>query len=197
MLSFKPTFSLSSFTFIKRLFSSSLLSAIRVVSSEYLRLPNLHLELRGKAVGCARVTAGAERPHLGVCPGPNIPLQGRRGSRGCIPGSPGESGLVSRGSQGLLSPLVESGWGRTQGHKQPGFWPQTKSPSPYSSSLTLPSSACAPHLLAHAPIPGFLSDMFSLLPGSPPHAKAFSESTHPTLPQPTQPPPLRPAVQGG
>ena len=38
MLSFKPTFSLSSFTFIKRLFSFSLLSAIRVVSSAYLRL---------------------------------------------------------------------------------------------------------------------------------------------------------------
>ena len=38
MLSFKPDFSLSSFTFIKRLFSSSLLSAIRVVSSVYLRL---------------------------------------------------------------------------------------------------------------------------------------------------------------
>ena len=37
MLSFKPTFSLSSFTFIKRLFSSSL-SDIRVVSSAYLRL---------------------------------------------------------------------------------------------------------------------------------------------------------------
>ena len=37
MLSFKPTFSLSSFTF-KRLFSSSSLSAIRVVSSAYLRL---------------------------------------------------------------------------------------------------------------------------------------------------------------
>ena len=34
----KPTFSLSSFTFIKRLFSSSSLSAIRVVSSAYLRL---------------------------------------------------------------------------------------------------------------------------------------------------------------
>ena len=32
MLSFKPTFSLSSFTFIKRFFSSSSLSAIRVVS---------------------------------------------------------------------------------------------------------------------------------------------------------------------
>ena len=33
MLSFKPTFSLSTFTFIKRLLSSSSISAIRVVSS--------------------------------------------------------------------------------------------------------------------------------------------------------------------
>ena len=38
MLSFKPAFSLSSFTFIKKLFSSSSLSAIRVVSSAYLSL---------------------------------------------------------------------------------------------------------------------------------------------------------------
>src|SRR5574337_111490 len=38
MLSFKPTFSLSSCTFIKRLFNSSSLSAIKVVSSAYLRL---------------------------------------------------------------------------------------------------------------------------------------------------------------
>ena len=38
LMSFKPTFSLSSFTFIKRLFSSSSLSAIRVVSSAYLKL---------------------------------------------------------------------------------------------------------------------------------------------------------------
>ena len=38
MLSFKPTFPLSSFTFIKRLFSSSLLSAISVGSSSYLKL---------------------------------------------------------------------------------------------------------------------------------------------------------------
>jgi len=37
MLSFKSTFPLFSFTFIKRLFSSSSLSAIRVVSSAYLR----------------------------------------------------------------------------------------------------------------------------------------------------------------
>ena len=38
MLSFKPAFSLSSFTLIKRLFSSSLLFAFRVVSFVYLRL---------------------------------------------------------------------------------------------------------------------------------------------------------------
>ena len=37
MLSFKPDFSLSSFTFIKRLFNSSL-SAIKLVSLAYLRL---------------------------------------------------------------------------------------------------------------------------------------------------------------
>ena len=37
MLNFKPTFSLFSFTFIKRLFSS-LLSSIKVVSFAYLRL---------------------------------------------------------------------------------------------------------------------------------------------------------------
>ena len=45
MLSFKPTFSVSSFTFIKRLFSSSSLSAIRVVSSAYLRLLIFLLEV--------------------------------------------------------------------------------------------------------------------------------------------------------
>ena len=44
-LSLKPTFSLSSLTFIKRLFSSSSLSAIRVVSSAYLRLLILLTEI--------------------------------------------------------------------------------------------------------------------------------------------------------
>ena len=38
MSSFKPAISLSSFTFIKRLLSSFSLSAIRVISSAYLRL---------------------------------------------------------------------------------------------------------------------------------------------------------------
>ena len=38
MLNFKPAFSVSSFTFIKKLFSSSSLSALRMVSSMYLRL---------------------------------------------------------------------------------------------------------------------------------------------------------------
>ena len=30
------------------------------------------------------------RPHLGLCPEGNVPLQGRQGSRGCIPDAPGE-----------------------------------------------------------------------------------------------------------
>ena len=38
LLSFKPTFSLSSFTFNKKLFSSYSLSAIRLMSTAYLRL---------------------------------------------------------------------------------------------------------------------------------------------------------------
>ena len=38
MLSFQPAFSLSSFSYIKRLLSFSLLSVIRVASSAYLRL---------------------------------------------------------------------------------------------------------------------------------------------------------------
>ena len=50
MLSFKQTFSLSSFSFIKRLFCS-LLSAIRVVSSAYLRL--LMFLLANLISGCA------------------------------------------------------------------------------------------------------------------------------------------------
>ena len=44
-LNFKPAFSFSSFTLIKRLFSFSLLSAIRVVSSAYLRLLIFLLEI--------------------------------------------------------------------------------------------------------------------------------------------------------
>ena len=45
MLSFKPAFSRFSFTFIKRLFSSSSLSVIRVVSSAYLKLLIFLLEI--------------------------------------------------------------------------------------------------------------------------------------------------------
>ena len=59
MLSFKPTFSLSSFTFIKRLFSSSLLSAIRLVSPAYLRLLIFLPEILIPA--CAGINPPAQR----------------------------------------------------------------------------------------------------------------------------------------
>ena len=66
---------------------------------------NLLFELRGRAGDCSRVTAGQKTPHLALCSAPNGPLQGRQVSRGCITDSPGELGLVSRGSKGLRCPL--------------------------------------------------------------------------------------------
>src|SRR5574340_997472 len=58
MLSFKPTFSLSSFTFIKRLFSSSSLSAVRVVSPAYLGLFNLYAVYIMRNSGLEEAQAG-------------------------------------------------------------------------------------------------------------------------------------------
>ena len=48
---------------------------------------------------------GPCKKDLGLCPGPNVPLQGPQGSQACIPDSPRESGLVSKGSKGLCSPF--------------------------------------------------------------------------------------------
>ena len=56
MLGFKPAFSFFSFTFIKRLFSSSLLSAIRVVSSAYMRLLTFVLEILIPACASSSLT---------------------------------------------------------------------------------------------------------------------------------------------
>ena len=51
MLSAKPAFSLSSLPFIKKLFSSSLHSSIKVVSSAYLKLLIFLLEILIPACG--------------------------------------------------------------------------------------------------------------------------------------------------
>ena len=56
MSSFKPTFSLSTFTFIKKLFSSSSLSVLRVVSSAYLRLLIFLLAILILACASSRLT---------------------------------------------------------------------------------------------------------------------------------------------
>ena len=53
---FKVTLSRSSFTFIKRLFSSSLLSAIRVMSPAYLRLVIFLLAILISACHSSRLT---------------------------------------------------------------------------------------------------------------------------------------------
>ena len=74
---------------------------------------NLPFELRGRDGCCSRVTVGQNRPHLGFCPGHNVPLQGQQGSRGCIPDSPEvrprlegkQSALLSSRDRYLLEPI--------------------------------------------------------------------------------------------
>ena len=62
MLSFKPGFSLSSFTLIKGLFSFSLLSTIKAVSSAYLKLCNLSqiIQLISNRAELSTKTPGSE-----------------------------------------------------------------------------------------------------------------------------------------
>ena len=66
---------------------------------------SIPFELQVRTGDCSPVTAGQNRPHLRLCPGPSVPLLGRQGSQGCILDSPGESGLVLRGKKGLRSPV--------------------------------------------------------------------------------------------
>ena len=77
------------------------------------------LRVARESWGSARVTTGPKRPHQGVCPGTNIPLQGRQGSRGCIPGSPGSqaSSCVEDGTQ-LASRVVHG----VTGHVSSCVW---------------------------------------------------------------------------
>ena len=65
MLSFKLAFSLSSFTFIKRLFSSSLLSAIRVVSYLPLLL-KMRSDLTYKVLVTISIHSGTILTPLGI-----------------------------------------------------------------------------------------------------------------------------------
>ena len=51
----------------------------------------------------------ANRPHLGLCPEANVPLQGRQGSRGCIPDAPGRQAFISSGRRTLLCSRVATG----------------------------------------------------------------------------------------
>ena len=62
----------------------------------------------------------AKRPHLGLCPGTNVPLQGPQGYRGPIPVELRASGLVSRRSKGLRSPLET----RPDSPGKPGMQPR-------------------------------------------------------------------------
>ena len=54
--------------------------------------PIFHSSCEGK-LGMLSSDCRANRPHLGLCPEAELPLQGRQGSRGCIPDAPGETGI--------------------------------------------------------------------------------------------------------
>ena len=66
--------------------------------------PVFHSSCEGE-LGIALESLQEKRPHLGLCPGPNVPLQGSQGSQVCITDTPRESGLMSKGSKGLRSPF--------------------------------------------------------------------------------------------
>ena len=75
MLNFKPTFSFSSFTFIKRLFSCSSLSAIRVVSLPYQesrgvvqRPERERADVAGSSLGLKTLEPGVVRAGREQCP---------------------------------------------------------------------------------------------------------------------------------
>ena len=74
---------------------------------------SLPFELRGRVGDCSRVTAGKKRPHLGLCPGPNVSLQGRQGSPVRISDSPEESGLASRHRTGEV--ILQKSLGENRG----------------------------------------------------------------------------------
>ena len=62
----------------------------------------------------------ANRPHLGLGPEANAPLQGRHGSRGCIPDASGETGIHLEWKQRTpLCPRVATGisWSSQSGRK--------------------------------------------------------------------------------
>ena len=75
---------------------------------------SIPFELQVRTGDCSPVTAGQNRHHLCLCPGPSVPLLGQQGSQGCILDSPGESGLVLRGTANTypsptLSKIAEEG----------------------------------------------------------------------------------------
>ena len=88
---------------------------------------NLPFELSGRAGDCSRVTEGQKRPHLGLCPGPNVPLQGRQGSWVAFQ-APSGSQASSRGEAKDCALLLS----RDPGLLEPPERPQG---SPASSSV--------------------------------------------------------------
>ena len=108
---------------------------------------NLPFELRGRDGCCSRVTVGQNRPHLGFCPGHNVPLQGQQGSRGCIPDSPEVRPHLEGKQSTLLSSQVATGisWSPLSGLKRikppVKFGEKTRDCSPGQAGKEVPNLA--------------------------------------------------------
>ena len=136
MLSFKPTFSLSTFTFIKRLLSSSSLSAIKVVLVAYLpRLRRLQWRTERGRLRQRAKCGGEEVPHVRgqgqKLGGPHAqgaaakrsysPPEARSGGQEELPHARGQGGLPGRTTQCPRS----SGYTGTRGPR--GAMPRSRS----------------------------------------------------------------------
>ena len=113
----------------------------------YLEKTNLPFELQGRDGCCSRVIVGQNRPHLGLCLGHNVPLQGRQGSRGCIPDSSEVRPRLKGKQSTLLSSQVATGisWSPLSGLKgvKPPvkFGERTRDCSPGQAGKEVPNLA--------------------------------------------------------
>ena len=138
MLNFKPAFSLSSFTLNKRLFSSSLLSAIRVVS--YLRLLIFLLAILFKLVAYASW-------HLAWC-------------MGFPSGSDGKESAYNVEDLSLISGLGRSLGERNGNPLQYSWIPWTEDAAAAAKSLQLCPTLCdsIKSRTPGSPVPGILQE---------------------------------------